>query len=150
MPNPPASGTTALFVRLPADQASRLDRAATVLSARKKDLVAALLERYVDPDSPAGLRELRELRVPTTASPRRVTIDLEEQAMTVGHHSFRPTAVPDVLTAAQAAELLAVDEQALIELAEHHEIPARKIVGQWRFARQALLDWLGAFPQQGQ
>lgn len=137
--------TAALFVRLPIEQARRLDQAASALPARKKDLVAGLVERYVRPDLPEGLEALREF-ASSTSQPRRVTIDLEAPPVTVGHHSFQPAAAPEVLSAAQAAELLAVEEKALVELAEQQQLPGRKIAGQWRFARQALLDWLSAIP----
>ena len=50
---------TALFVRLTAAQAERLDRAASALSAHKKDLIGGLVETYVDPSTPAGLDALR-------------------------------------------------------------------------------------------
>ena len=52
---------TALFVRVPAEDAERLDRAAFALKASKQDLVAGLLARYVDPGSPEGLASLRGL-----------------------------------------------------------------------------------------
>src|SRR5438876_1220266 len=45
----------ALFVRLPAKAVDKLDRAAEALGMRKKDLVAGLVTKYVDPDSPRGL-----------------------------------------------------------------------------------------------
>ena len=48
-----------LFVRLPSSTAERLDRAAFALGASKKDVVTALLQRHVDPDTPGGLDSLR-------------------------------------------------------------------------------------------
>jgi excisionase family DNA binding protein len=42
---------SALFVRLPATAADKLDRAAETLGMRKKDIVAGLVSKYVDPDS---------------------------------------------------------------------------------------------------
>jgi excisionase family DNA binding protein len=137
--------TTALFVRVPAEHAERLHRAATALSVHKKDLVAGLIDRYVQPDSSAALEALGDLAA-ASARPRRVTIDLEDPALPLGHHAFRPHLPEEVLTAAQAAELFAVDEQAITDLAEDGSVPARKIAGQWRFARQALLDWLSGRP----
>jgi hypothetical protein len=44
----------ALFVRLPAAAVEKLDRAAQALGMRKKDLIAGLVSRYVDPDSQRG------------------------------------------------------------------------------------------------
>src|SRR3954453_19719556 len=49
---------------------------------------------------------------------------------------------PEVLTLAQAADLLQVPNDAVRELAEAGDLPARCIAGEWRFARAALLDWL--------
>jgi excisionase family DNA binding protein len=129
--------TTALFVRLPAEHAARLDRAAAAVPTRKKDLIAGLVDRYVDPETPAGLRALREL-----AAPRRVVVDLGGDHTTVGHAAFRPAEPPEVLTAAQAAELLGVEERAVAELVDAGELPGRRIAGAWRFSRQAILDWL--------
>ncbi len=135
--------TNALFVRLPVEHAERLGRAASALGAHKKDIVAGLVERYVQPDSQAAMESLREI-TPVSERPRRVTIELGERPLTVGQHSFRPASGPEVLTAEQAAELLAVDVDAVLELAEHGVLPGRRIAGQWRFARQALLAWLSA------
>src|SRR5918997_5324497 len=123
-----------LYVRLTSEQAGRLDRAAAAVPARKKDLIGGLVERYVHPDSPQGVAELREL------TRRPVTIELGNDAPVVGHAEFRPMPEFAVLDAAQAAELLAVEEAAVLELAERGELPGRRIGGAWRFSRKALLD----------
>jgi excisionase family DNA binding protein len=47
-----------------------------------------------------------------------------------------------VLTTAELASWLQVDEQAVTELAEQGDLPGRKLAGEWRFAREAVLDWL--------
>ena len=86
--------TLALFVRLPAAQARKLDRAARALGSAKKDLVTGLVDRYVDPDSDDGLDALRALG----ASPRRVIVEADEPPLVVGHHAFRPADLPEVLT----------------------------------------------------
>jgi excisionase family DNA binding protein len=138
----PAAATAALFVRIPTEQARRLDRAAFELRVPKQNLVSGLVERYVDPDSPASLRELREGC--GERGRRRVTVEtLDGGELTVGHHSFRPRD-PEVLTAGEAAELLQVEEQVVLELARAGELPGRELGGQWRFARAALLRWLSA------
>jgi excisionase family DNA binding protein len=49
---------------------------------------------------------------------------------------------PEVMTLAEAAAYLRIDEKALRELAGNQEIPGRKIGSEWRFSRGALLDWL--------
>jgi excisionase family DNA binding protein len=131
----------ALFVRLTPEQARRLERAVEAVPARKKDLIGGLLERFVHPDTPAGLSALREL-AGVDATRRKVTVDLGAEGPVVGHASFRPAPEPEVLDAAGAAELLRVDEAAVVELAERGELPARRIGGAWRFSRSALLDWL--------
>jgi excisionase family DNA binding protein len=133
----------ALFVRLTPEQARRLERAAETVPARKKDLIGGLLERFVHPDTPAGLQALREL-AGVDETRRKVAIDLGGDGPVVGHASFRPAPEPEVLDAAGAAALLLVDEAAMVELAERGEIPARRIGDTWRFSRRALLDWLAA------
>ena len=85
----------------------------------------------------------------SASSPSRIEIDLGDAPVVVGHHAFHAAAQPDVLDAAQAAELLAVDEQAIVELAEAGELPGRRVAGEWRFARRAVLDWLAAGPAGG-
>jgi excisionase family DNA binding protein len=138
-----AEQRNALFVRLTPDQARRLDRAASALPARKKDLIGGLLERFVHPDTPAGLAALRELTGHDEVR-RHVSIDLGREQPVVGHAEFRPAPEPEVLDAAQAAALLLVAEDAILELAERGELPGRKIGDAWRFSRRALLDWLSA------
>src|SRR5919107_2957351 len=131
MPSP----TAALYVRLPQPEADKLDRAAEALATNKKALVTTLVSRYVDPDTSEGLDRLRDL---AAAAPRRVTVELNDDAMTVGHHAFTPAEVPDVLTPSQAAELLQVSEEEIIALAEAGTLPGRRIGDHWRFARPAL------------
>src|SRR4051812_18106585 len=106
-----------LFVRLTSEQAGRLDRAAAAVPAHKKDLIGGLVDRYVDPGSPAGIAALREL----TGGGRKVTVEMGGDAPVVGHAEFRPYAPSEVLDAAQAAELMAVEESAILELAERGE-----------------------------
>jgi excisionase family DNA binding protein len=124
----------ALFVRLTAEQAQRLDRAASALPAHKKDLIGGLVDRYVDPSSPEGLEALR-----TLTSERRVVIELPKADPVVGHADFRPA---EVLDAEGAADLLGVAQQEIVALAERGELPGRKIGEAWRFSRVALLSWL--------
>src|SRR5215217_3843804 len=116
---------TALYVRIPKAQADQLDQAAFALKRSKQDLVAGLLTTYGDVDTL-----------------RRVTVETTDDGLTVGHAEFRPFSPPDVLTVQQLAEWLQVDEQAIAQLAEEGELPGRKLAGEWRFAREAVLDWL--------
>jgi excisionase family DNA binding protein len=128
-----------LFVRLTSEQAERLHRAAAAVPARKNALIGGLVERYVDPESKEGVARLREI----AGAPRRVTVDLGGEAPVVGHYGFRPAPEPPVLDPAQAAELLQVPEETVLDLAERGEIPGRRIGDAWRFSRRALLAWLG-------
>ena len=62
--------TSALYVRIPTSEAEKLDRAAFELKSHKRDLVAALVSRYVDPSTPGGLDRLRALGAQSRGSPR--------------------------------------------------------------------------------
>ena len=68
--NPRAVETSALYVQIPKSEAEKLDRAAFELKSHKRDLVAALVARYVDPSTPAGLDRLRALGAHSRGSPR--------------------------------------------------------------------------------
>jgi excisionase family DNA binding protein len=111
---------TPLYVRLPHAQAEQLDRAAFELKTSKQELVTRLIAQHV-PSS-------------QISAPRR--------GFGFGHHDFVPDAVPEVLTPAQAAELLQVGEDVVVELADAKQLPGRQVGGEWRFAREALLRWL--------
>jgi hypothetical protein len=135
---PSSSGDGALFVRLPAAAVDKLDRASEVLGVRKKDLIAGLVTRYVDPDSQRGLNALG------TLSTRRVSVDLGDQPATVGSYSFQPydAAPPEVMNAEQAGQFLQIEEAVVIQLAEAGKLPGRKLGEVWRFSRAALVAWL--------
>jgi excisionase family DNA binding protein len=128
---------TALYVRLPATAVDKLDRAAEALGVHKKDLVAGLVTRYVDPDSQRGLSALGSL-----SQPRRVTVDLGDPGPTLGSYSFQPYDPPEVLNAEQAGQFLQIAEAVVIELAEAGKLPGRKLGTAWRFSRAALVAWL--------
>jgi excisionase family DNA binding protein len=91
----------------------------------------------------------REAREPADKPPfgfsdrRRVIVESEPEGLTVGRHAFRAGEGPDVLTLAQAASLLQIDEATVAELATAGDLPGRRIGDGWRFARKAVLDWLG-------
>jgi excisionase family DNA binding protein len=147
-----------------AEHARRLDRAAFELRVPKQSLVSELVGRYVNPDSPASLVALskgwglaadgrpRDAPAPRTGDDggrRRVTVEtLDQGDLTVGHHSFRPRNL-EVLTPEEAAELLQVDTDVVLELAHTGELPGRELGDQWRFARAALLEWLGTGTADG-
>ena len=117
---------TPLFVRIPATEADKLHRAAGVLGTPKRELITKLVARYVDPENPAALNELGGAQA----------------EWAVGRHSFRPAEELEILTPAQLAGLLQVDEETVIELAEKRELPGRKVGEEWRFSREAILAWL--------
>jgi excisionase family DNA binding protein len=62
--------------------------------------------------------------------------------MSVGQAWFRPAEELEILTPAQLAGLLQVDEKTVIALAEKRELPGRKVGEDWRFSREAVLAWL--------
>jgi excisionase family DNA binding protein len=116
-------------VRIPTEHAEALDRLAFERRLPKQEVVTELLARFIDD------------------SPRRVTVELpEDPGLHVGHHSFRASE-NRVLSIAEAAELMQVEPEVIEQLAEAGELPGRKLGGEWRFARQALLDWLANSPQ---
>lgn len=148
----------ALFVRLPATAVGKLDRAAEALGMRKKDLVAGLVSKYVDPDSRRGLSALGSLAT------HKVTVELGSvgrvggvggvgrKEAAVGAYSFQPydspspEAPPEVLSAEQAGKLLQIGEAVVREMAEAGKLPGRKLGfgpgAVWRFSRAALVAWL--------
>lgn len=131
-----ASSEGALFVRLPSDAVAKLHRAAEALGMRKKDLVAGLVSRYVDPDSARGLGALG------TLSPHRISVEVPDAGPARGAYSFQPYDPPEVMNVEQAAAFLQVDEASVVELAEAGQLPGRKLGAGWRFSRAALLAWL--------
>lgn len=104
--------TSPLFVRLPAASAERLSRAAFELKTPKRELVAGLVDRYLGSDE-----------------------------VVIGRASTQ-IGEPDVLTPEQLADLLQVDEKTVRSLAAKGELPGRKLGREWRFSRQAVLEWL--------
>ena len=133
---PKKESSEALFVRLPARAFEKLDRAAGALGVRKKDLIAGLVSKYVDPDSRRGLHEL------TAVATHRITVESAPGEATVGAYSFHPYDPPEVMNAEQAGQFLQLSEAVVIELAEAGKLPGRKLGKAWRFSRAALVAWL--------
>jgi excisionase family DNA binding protein len=129
----------ALYVRIPATAVDKLDRAASALGIHKKDLVAGLVSRYVDPDSQRGLSALGAL-----SQPRRVTVDVGDSGPALGSYSFQPYDPPEVLNVDQAGQLLQIEPAMVVELAEAGQLPGRKLGTEWRFSRVALVAWLAS------
>ena len=114
-----------LYVRLPEAAADKLDRAAFESRTAKQDIVAGLVDRYLD-----------------IGFTRRIVVEQDDDSVAVGHHSFVPTDAPEVLTLTELATLLRVDEDVATKLAESGELPGRKLAGEWRFSRTAVLKWM--------
>ena len=136
MPKKPPE-ESALYVRIPTTAVDKLGRAAEALGVHKKDLIAGLVTRYVDPDSRRGLDALGSL-----SQPRRVTVEVGDAGPTLGAYSFQAYDPPEVMNAEQAAHFLQVEEAVVIELAEAGQLPGRKLGSVWRFSRAALVGWL--------
>jgi excisionase family DNA binding protein len=135
------SDETALFVRIPAAEAAKLHRAADVLKTPKRELITKLVARYVDPED---LEALHELGGPIPGQFTVAVGEPETGEYSLGRHWFRPTETPEVLTSAQLADFIQVDEETVLELAEKGELPGRKLGEKWRFSREAVLAWLAA------
>jgi excisionase family DNA binding protein len=114
---------SALYVRLPRAQAEKLDRIAFSTRMPKRDIIETLVAEHLPEDGPVFFRQF---------GPDAV----------VGHAEVLPAQGTDVLTAAQAAELLQTDEAAVVALAESGDLPGRRIGDDWRFLRSAVLGWL--------
>jgi len=129
----------ALYVKLPASAATKLDRAAEVLGVRKKDLIAGLVAKYVDPDTKHGRAALGSM-----SQPKRISVDVSDGRPTMGTYSFQAydPPVPEVMNVAQLAEMLQLEPKAVLELAEAGKLPGRKLGSEWRFSRAAVVAWL--------
>jgi excisionase family DNA binding protein len=126
---------TPLYVKLPSTAVEKLDRASAALGVPKKDLVAGLVTRYVDPDSKTGLSALGAL------SSRR-PLDTTDGGTMIGSYSFQPYDPPEVMNVDQAAQFLQIEANNVIELAEAGKLPGKKLGPAWRFSRDALVQWL--------
>jgi excisionase family DNA binding protein len=126
--------TAALFVRLPLQEAEKLDRFAFERRIPKRDVVRRLVAERLDD---ADLLWHRPAAPPFTM-PIPPGADV-----VVGRADFVPGGAPEVLTAEQAAELLQTDAAAVRALADAGELPGRRIGDEWRFLRRAVLAWLG-------
>jgi hypothetical protein len=111
---------TPLYVRLAAAQARRLDQAVTASGKTKRQLVDDAVREH-----------------------------LSDEGLVVGRVALREDP-PEILTSAEAAALLRVDEAQLLAAAQGRELPGRTIGGEWRFSRAALLSWLGRERDRGE
>jgi excisionase family DNA binding protein len=121
---------TALFVRLPRQEAEKLDRFVFERRIPKRDVVRRLVAEHLDE---ADVMWQRPLPPPMPLSPDVV----------VGRADFVPTEAAEVLDVDEVAQLLQAEPDAVRELAESGGLPGRKIGDEWRFLRRAVLAWLG-------
>jgi excisionase family DNA binding protein len=98
---------------------------------RKKDLVAGLVTRYLDPETGLG-----------PVATQRKPLDTRDGDVMLGSYSFQPYDPPEIMNAEQAGQFLQIDEKMVIELAEAGKIPGKKLGPVWRFSREALVAWL--------
>lgn len=103
---------TPLYVRLSADPNRRLKNAVSASGKSKRQLVEDAVRGH-----------------------------LTDDGLVVGRVALREDA-PEVLTLAEAASLLRVDEPDLQLAAQRGELPGRQIGPEWRFSSTALLAWL--------
>lgn len=88
---------------------------------------------------------LESVAAETGSSKREVITKLiTGDDLVVGAHAFRPAEPPAVLTLEEVAELLRVETPVVEELADAGQLPGRRVGGEWRFAREAVLAWLAA------
>jgi excisionase family DNA binding protein len=126
--------TAALFVRLPLEEAEKLDRFAFERRIPKRDVVRRLVAERLDDADVLWHRP----------APPPFTMPIPpDPDMVVGRAEFVPSSVSEVLTVEQAAELLQTEADAVRELADAGELPGRRIGDEWRFLRRAVLAWLG-------
>ena len=124
----PRGETTPLFARIPARQAAQLDRLSFELKLPKQEIVSKLIARHL----------WTVARSDEPASP----LEIEGEELALGRHSFHGLGLSEVLTLAQAAELLQVEEDLVRTLAEKGAVPGRLVGAEWRFSLRALLAWL--------
>jgi excisionase family DNA binding protein len=55
----------------------------------------------------------------------------------------RATPARDILNIEEAAQLLGVSIKTFNKVLHGEDMPARKIGREWKFSRQALIDWVG-------
>lgn len=123
-----AEPTKAIYVRVPAGLADRLDRVSERLGMSKRDIITRLVGDRLEVDD-----ALQPIRIWEDDSPRGA-----------GHVASKKEPHPDVLSLEEAATLLRVEADDIKEMAEAGELPGRKLGSQWRFSRTALMNWLQA------
>jgi hypothetical protein len=127
-----------LFVRLATDDADRLDAAVAATGKSKRRLVSEAMREHLG-GGECGAGGERGARDELTVG----RISLVEEGRTPLSGCDSAAQPSEVMTLAEAAAFLRLDEAQLERSAAKSEVPARRIAGQWRFSRAALLTWLG-------
>jgi hypothetical protein len=126
--------TSALYVQIPRAEAEKLDRAAFEVRAPKRELVAALVSRYVDPSTPEGLDRLRELA--PSATPRREIPRPDPRA---------PRREPTIAIS-RASEWVAGMQRAIREFARSHDCPTPVVRATLHDGEPLFLEGMSAGP----
>jgi Helix-turn-helix domain len=132
-----------LFVRLAADDADRLDAAVAATGKSKRRLVSeAMREHLARGAHLAGGEHLSggEPRGRDELTVGRISLLDEGRTPLSGPDGAAPPT--EVMTLPEAAAFLRLEEAQLERSAANSEVPARRVAGQWRFSRAALLAWL--------
>jgi excisionase family DNA binding protein len=115
-----------LYVRLGESESRQLASAAAASGKTKRQLVEeAVREHLLDDGLVVG-----RITLPGDPLARRPPPPTPQ------------TSPSEVMTLAEAAAFLRLDEPRLSGAAHAGELPAVRIGGEWRFSRRALLDWL--------
>jgi excisionase family DNA binding protein len=109
-----ASDQVPVYVRLAAESAKRLNQAVTASGRSKRQLIEDAVRAHLSDDGFVVGR-----------------VELSENR-------------PEILTLEEAAELLRLDREAMLAAAEAGQVPGRRIGEEWRFSRNALMNWLTA------
>ena len=123
----------ALFVRLPREEAEKLDRFVFEHRVPKRDVVRRLVAEHLDD---ADFLWHRPAPPPMPVTPDFV----------IGRADHVPAEALEVLTVEQAAELLQTAPETVRRLADAGDLPGRRIGDEWRFLRSAVLAWLRGTP----
>lgn len=69
---------------------------------------------------------------------------LENARPTNVRHERGPEPTREILNIEEAAELLGVSLKTFNKVLHSEDVPARKIGREWKFARRALIEWVGS------
>jgi hypothetical protein len=126
-----------LFVRLANKDADLLDAAVAATGKSKRRLVSEAMREHL-----AGGEHLPGDDRPAREELTVGRISLVEEDRTPLSDAERAAPPNEVMTLPEAAVFLRLGEAELERSAAESEVPARRIAGQWRFSRTALLAWL--------